>query len=284
MRNNYYCVWKCFNKFFLKLDSKPDEWEDRLTLFVGYLVESRHKSSTIRSYISTIKAILYDAGVQLSEDRYLLSSLIRACKLNNDVIQTKIPIQHSLFHLILNNCNLYFINRGQVYLAILYKAIFTAAYYGMLRIGEVTTGDHPIKAVDVHIAENKRKFLFLLRSSKTHTKGDKPQIIKISVGKGEMDANCPFDILQDFVLIRLKCKSPVTEPFFVFTDCSPVQPRHVRSILQSTLKDIGLNERLYSFHCFRSGRSTDLYERGISVSMIMKLGRWKSNSVYTYLR
>ena len=30
---NYYGIWKNFNQFFLKLDVKPDNWEDRLTLY-----------------------------------------------------------------------------------------------------------------------------------------------------------------------------------------------------------------------------------------------------------
>ena len=33
-KKNYYAVWKIFNKFFVKLDCKPNNWEDRLTLFV----------------------------------------------------------------------------------------------------------------------------------------------------------------------------------------------------------------------------------------------------------
>ena len=57
-QNQYYTVWKLFNEFFIKLDRKPLSWEDRLTLFVGYLVKSGKKSTTIKSYISAIKAVL----------------------------------------------------------------------------------------------------------------------------------------------------------------------------------------------------------------------------------
>ena len=39
--NNYYCVWKKFNQFFIKLDIKPNFWEDRLILFVGYLIQKQ---------------------------------------------------------------------------------------------------------------------------------------------------------------------------------------------------------------------------------------------------
>ena len=61
-RRNYYIIWKAFNKFFLKLDIKPDSWEDRLTLFVGYLIDQNKQSATIKSYISAIKAVLKEDG------------------------------------------------------------------------------------------------------------------------------------------------------------------------------------------------------------------------------
>ena len=81
-RQTYYCVWRKFNQFFIRLDIKPQNWEDRLILFVGYLVESNKKSSTIRSYISAIKAVLREDNVIINEDKYLLSSLTKACKYN----------------------------------------------------------------------------------------------------------------------------------------------------------------------------------------------------------
>ena len=250
---------------------------------MGYLVESKRKSTTIRSYISGMKAVLADLGVDLREDRYLLTSLVRVCKLNNDVIQAKIPIQNKLFHLIIDSCNEWFHQKGQNYLALLYSAMFSSAYYGILRISEVTTSEHPVKAVDVHVAENKNKFLFILCTSKTHGLGDKPQMIRIKGSARSLDHNCPFKILQRFVAVHPSCRTPATEPFFVYADRSPVNAAQARSILKLLIRILGLNNKLYSFHGFRSGRLTDLYEWGIAVSTIKKLGRWKSNMVYTYL-
>ena len=61
----------------------------------------------------------------------------------------------------------------------MYQALFTTMYFGLFRIGEVTHSPHVLKAMDVHCAVNKLKMKFILHSSKTHGKGDKPQIIKI---------------------------------------------------------------------------------------------------------
>ena len=54
------------------------------------------------------------------------------------------------------------------------------AYYGLFRIGELTFSEHAVRAKDVHVGTNKKKMLFVLHSSKTHDKGSKPQLIKVT--------------------------------------------------------------------------------------------------------
>ena len=65
----------------------------------------------------------------------------------------------------------------QPYLKHLYKVLIVTTYFGLFRIGEVTFSDHVVKVSDVHVGTNKKKLLFILRSSKTHGKGSKPQQI-----------------------------------------------------------------------------------------------------------
>ena len=48
-------------------------WEQRITLFVAYLVKEKKKSSMIKSYISAIKAVLADVNVLINEDRCLIN-------------------------------------------------------------------------------------------------------------------------------------------------------------------------------------------------------------------
>ena len=74
------------------------------------------------------------------------------------------------------------------------------------------------------------------------------------------------------------------EELFVFVDHSPVRPRHVRTLLRVLLKRIGLNEKLYDTHSLRIGRATDLMKQGKTIEEIKRMGRWKSNAVYRYLK
>ena len=83
-REQYYGVWKCFNSFFIKLDVKPDNWEQRLVLFIGYLIDNDRKLSTIKSYISAIRSTLHDLGEKIINEDAQLTSLVKACRLKND--------------------------------------------------------------------------------------------------------------------------------------------------------------------------------------------------------
>ena len=179
-RLNYYRVWKNFNAFYQRLDRKPSNWEERLSLFVAFLVQTNKRSSTVKSYISAIRAILKEDSVKLNEDITLLSALTRACKIRNDVIINKLLIRRPLLNMLLPSIKHYFADNPQPYLVKLYRAILSTTYFGLFRIGEMCKSPHALLTKDVHIGRNKNKMMFLLHSSKTHTKGDKPQVIKIS--------------------------------------------------------------------------------------------------------
>ena len=289
-KQNYYSVWRTFNKFFIQLDVKPEQWEDRLTLFIGYLIEVKKvQSQTVKSYISAIKNVLMDDGIEIATDTFMLSALTRACKLNNDTVRTRLPIRKKLLHKLIHHTISFYNNNNQSYLAILYKALFMAAYYGLLRISEVTetVGQHAVQVSDVKMGVNKRKILFILRSSKTHGKYTKPQMVKITTSdfdrKSYNPELCPYQALQDYIDIRPRYMNP-TEQFFVFRDYTPVTGLHMRATLHLILKTMGYNETLFNCHSFRMGRSCDLLKYGVPVEVIKRLGRWSSNAVYRYLK
>ena len=293
-RKIYCSAWKKFNEFFIRLDRKPDTWEERIILFVGFLIEQKKQSQTIRSYLSALRAVLRDDGVTLNENRFLLSALTKACKYKNDQVRTRMPIQKSMLKVILARVKQhYYTERGQPYLAILYSTLFSTAYFGLFRVGELTAGSHPVMVKDVHLARNKKKFLFILRTSKTHGKHNFPQTVKITASgnmsqvhclfESQDEQYCPFRLLRDYVACRPHYKS-LEEPFFIFRDWSPVKPEDMRKTLKSMIQLCNLDQNLYDTHSFRAGRSVDLLKMGIEISLLKKIGRWKSNIVYSYFK
>ena len=145
----------------------------RVVLYAAFLVEKGRQSSTIKSYISAIKFILKADGYEWDNSKMLLQTIVCACRIENDRIKTRYPIQIGLLEILLFEVNREF--EFQPYLRVLYKTVFALSYYGLFRVGEVAAGEHQIKAHDVHIARNKEQILIILRSSKMHGKEFRPQ-------------------------------------------------------------------------------------------------------------
>ena len=150
----------------------------------------------------------------------------------------------------------------------MYQALFATAYFGLFQVGELTKGSHPICAKDVHIGENKKKLLFILHTSKTHWKNSKPQSVKISstdIQKKQEKTHftdrttianpCPYKLLRKFLNVRKKAYKTVDEPFFIFSDRTPVRPTNLRRVLKMMLQEAGLDFRLYNTMSFRAGRA-----------------------------
>ena len=254
-----------------------------------------HPSSTIATYVSAIRDVLRSDGVKVEENSVVLSSLLRSCRVNNkSETSLRLPIRRSLLHMLTDKIENRFLDDStQPFLCKLYKAILMAGYYDLLRIGEVTTAEcnHYIRYSDVHLAPQKEKILFVLRTSKTHNFGNTPQIIKISSLTSEDKPTmisrfkyCPYRIIYNYLQIRDKVKTSMSEPpLFIFRDGRPVKAQDFRSILKSAIKNLDLDENNYNTHSLHIGRAKDLQKEGFSVDEIKEVGRWRSNAVYNYL-
>ena len=298
-RRTYHKIWTKFNNFCIRLDNMPDTWEERTRMYCSFLIyEEQLQSSTVKTYISAIKAIVTSDGYVWDKQYLLLTSLIKSCKKVNDTVKTRLPIRKPLLERILTQTDLQFSQiNPQPYLRILYMTIFTIMYYGLMRVGEVANSAHSLKAVDIHVSHCKSKILLILRSSKTHGRGDRPQKISIKADFLEVEVNgqrCstfskktikynPVTMIRTYLKTRAGWTDR-QENLFVFSDGTPVQPAHVRDLLRKMLKNLDLNGSLYDTHSFRIGRATDLHKMNFPVEKIKELGRWRSNAVYEYLR
>ena len=289
--NNYYGIWKTFNKFLLKLDNKPKKWEDRVVLFCVHYVNKGTESQTIKSYVSAIKSILLLVNYELNCNALLLNSLTRACSLENDHVRTRLHISCKLLELILFEVARKY--KEQPYLNMLFQAILLLGYYGLFRVGELVTGEqgnqHTAKAKDVYLGVNKEKILVVLYSSKTHSKHNIPQKIKIKPNEKQIKKQsqskkffCPFQAMKNYMAIRGDYTHN-KENFFIFRDGKHVNHDQVRVVLRTAIKDLGLNPWVYNTHSLRCGRAVDMLKYGYTIDQIKLAGWWKSNAIYRYL-
>ena len=169
----YHSVWRQFNEFLLRLDRSQvkTSWEDRAVLLT-HLVSQGAQSQTIESYFSAIKYTLRADGYDWNDQKAMLGVITKSCRIINNVVRIRLPIKIRLLELLLYEVGRIF--NSEPYLDLMYKTIFIISYYGLMRVGEVASGTHPLKAKDVHIADNKNKILLILHSSKTHGKESPP--------------------------------------------------------------------------------------------------------------
>ena len=156
----------------------------------------------------------------------------------------------------------------------------------MLRIGELTEAesDHTIRLGDVHIDRDKDKVLIVLKSSKTHTRTHKPQLVKIERRYTlEFKENCcPCAILCEYLLERGVDDFGDDTNFFIYRDGANVKAQHFRKVLKASIENLNLDKPLYDTHSLRTGRIHDLFKSGVSVEKIKEMGRWRSNAIYNY--
>ena len=159
----------------------------------------------------------------------------------------------------------------------------------MMRIGEVTTSPHVARARNVHVATNKDKLLIILLTSKTHGKRNRPQKIKITSNSSEHSGSyahrhfCPFSVLRRYMQLRGPYDTD-EEQFFVFRDKQPVKPGQATAVLKLMIQRLNLNNKNYSMHSFRIGRTSDLIKFKYLLDEVQRLGRWRSNAVLKYIR
>ena len=70
----------------------------------------------------------------------------------------------------------------------------------------------------------------------------------------------------------------------MFKDGSPVTPDNARAVLKDILSKLGLEASMYGMHSFRVGRTSDLIKCNCSIEEVKCIGRWKSHTVYRYIR
>ena len=75
-----------------------------------------------------------------------------------------------------------------------------------------------------------------------------------------------------------------TEQFFIFKDRTHVSAYNARFTLRQCLSNLGLDASMYGYHNFRVGRTTDLIKYNYSIEEVKRMGCWRSNVVYRYIK
>lgn len=284
-QRTYRSAYLEFTRFNLSLDRIPELLDDQLAMFIACRTLKGDYSSTVSSYLAGIKSYLQMDGIEINTRTARLRALIKACKYKNDRVIQRMAIKESLLVRIIRQVDIIF--HKQPYLSALYQSMLVMGYYGMLRVGEMAKGEHPVLARDVHLSSSQKKVQIILRTSKTHGLGDQPQYVKFDTFDSRSYLYnkhfCPYEIVKEFAELRGP-KLNERDLFFRFRDGSPVKPHQLSGILKRALRKLGIDPSDFGTHSLRIGFATQLDHWHVSLSEIRRRGRWKSNIIYRYIR
>ena len=186
-------------------------------------------------------------------------------------LRSPITLSHlrSLFHYVHHHFNY----RDYVML----KAVFTLAYFGLLRSAEYTSSTsytyHPdttLMLTNITFSNNLTLLSINLRASKTDPFRS-GCVVRIS---STNNLFCPVAALHQYFGIHPNPAGPL----FLFTDGHLLTRRSVSNILHSCFPGITLDT-----HSFRIGGASAAASAGVSDSTIQILGRWSSDTYRRYL-
>ena len=88
----------------------------------------------------------------------------------------------------------------------------------------------------------------------------------------------------EVILNYLVVRGPVEGPLFRFKDGRPLTRQRLVGAVKEVLAKAGIDQDKYSGHSFRIRATTTAASKGLEVSMIKTLGRWRSLAYLQYIQ
>ena len=164
-------------------------------------------------------------------------------------------------------------------------AACTLAFFGFLRIGEMTVSDGSSYDPQVHLSVDDITFdhssaptvMFInIKASKTDPfrKG-----VSLSLGRTYRPF-CPVAAMAAY----LQASGSEPGPAFCFKNGEPLTRKKFVTQLKTGLEAAGIDYKKYNSHSFRIGAATTAAAKGIEDSIIKTLGRWESSTYLRYVK
>ena len=244
-----------------------------LALYIAHLHDQNFASNTIRSMISAISFHHKIQGHPDPSKHFLIQKLLQGCSKTTPRAPLRSPITLDLLARLVETVSLI---HGESYQKKLFSAMFTVAFFGFLRVGEMVNNKCPAHVLQLdNIVERSTQF-FIKFSSFKFSRGRTPQI---ALKKYSNQSICPVRNLK--LYLRVRGSHP--GDLFCEADKSPISRSKFYSNLNSCLSAIGSKAKIQG-HSFRIGAATWAASVGMSDAQIRRLGRWTSNSFIAYIR
>jgi hypothetical protein len=251
---------------------------DHVIQFIAYLSIKKCSASTAKLYLSAISFECKTRGWQDITKNFLVCKVVEGMKRLSARKDTRLPITPKVLIKIVEILPAICFN---VYEAKLFRAAYSLAFFGFLRVGEFTlskgnTVSRIIQKSDVRIEPTKRQMYLTIRYSKNDQCGKGVTLCIQSVNS----IACPVTCLADFLAVRPNSEGPL----FCHLDMSTLSRYQFSAVLFKATKLLGYQNCNFKAHSFRIGAATTAHELGIDQESIQEAGRWKSKVYKSYIR
>ena len=246
-----------------------------VAVFVTYLHSEGYAPTSIISYVSAVGYLHRLLGLQDPTSGTLVQKLLAGAAKVHVPKPPRLPITILILHRMLVDIDSIIHVK---YHRLLLKAMFTVAFFGLMRIGEVTMSKNkqiPLKLSQVVFSPDKVTISISLFK---HNKSNKP--VEVYLERQEDSVVCPVFNLANYVLLR----GYAVGPLFAFPDLSPVPRQFFSKNLKLLITFAGLDFSRYLGHSFRIGGASYYAELGYTDAQLRLMGRWGSNAFIKYIR
>lgn len=280
-RHSYRTAFEHFRSFHVRFyGSKPKNRisNNKITTYVAYCHSAGMKYSSICSRVSALNYINKLQGAKTSGQSFLVKRVLLGCKHASANADKRQPITKKVLGKLVSVLPHLF---DSIYNITLIRAMFTLAFFALLRVGEITVtsvANHTISDNDITVKTKKGQPVSVCVSLRHYKHSVSPFSVTIQPQRNKKI--CPVLAIHAFAKMRPRKSSP----FFLNESGTPVTNKQFSQILRNCISKIGLDPKSYTSHSFRIGGATLAHNRNFTDSQIRKLGRWRSNAFQSYLR
>ena len=250
--------------------------------FVAWLSLQHLAPATVASYVAGVGYFHKLNGWSDPTKDFVVSKLVEGCRRDCPSVDNRLPISIAVLEGICQAlpqvCNSQFE-------CTLFRAAVLSAFFGFMRIGEFAANSrHKVQRSILAISDlqfctsgSQNSVLLSFRHSKANQTGI-PQTICLVPSQNV--SICPVRALQQFVGVR----PMVSGALFCHFDTSPLTKYQFNAVLRKVMTFCGWQELHFTSHSFRIGAATTAFELGVSQTDIQRMGRWRSDSVFSYIR
>ena len=267
----------CLSKFFAFTGSSSlPASTTSVALFVAHLFNAHRAPSSISLHLSALAYIHKLHSYADPTDSFIIKKMMTGAYKLGAKPDARLPITPAILRQIIQALPFLALSS---YTTSMLKAMFLLAFFGFLRVGELTIrpGSDNSHVISVSNLQITRLGIVLSMSSFKHNQAGRTVNLHISP---QTDPLCPVKALSQYLAVR----GGNLGPLFTFPDNQGISRSFFVSHLNKVLRLAKLDTNHYKSHSFRIGAATHAVSSGIPETNIKEMGRWRSSAYKKYIR